>query len=161
MGNPLPNQHNSFQNDRKTQLHPQALDTWLLWVVSNYLKERRRCSYYPRHPYTTCEGLQGRIQGYRAGLPCVRLIEEGHREVQNRPSTRRRYLLWQCLRWQAAYKVRAAALAAGFPNTTAASTVNRFCSSGLKATQDIANQIASGNIDIGVAMGAEMMSVGG
>ena len=110
--NPLPNQHNSFQNDRKTQLHPQALDTWLLWVVSNvcctsrrrkhmltisqYLKERRRCSYYPRHPYTTCEGLQGRIQGYRAGLSCVRLIEEGHREVQNRPSTRRRYLLWQC-----------------------------------------------------------------
>merc|ERR1711977_393183 len=62
---------------------------------------------------------------------------------------------------KAAYKVRAAALAAGFPNTTAASTVNRFCSSGLKATQDIANQIASGNIDIGVAMGAEMMSVGG
>ncbi|TVY75759.1 3-ketoacyl-CoA thiolase A [Lachnellula suecica] len=62
---------------------------------------------------------------------------------------------------KAAYTVRAAALAAGFPNTTAASTVNRFCSSGLKATQDIANQIASGSIDIGVAMGAEMMSVGG
>ncbi|EKD20101.1 uncharacterized protein L3040_002222 [Drepanopeziza brunnea f. sp. 'multigermtubi'] len=61
----------------------------------------------------------------------------------------------------AAYKVRAAALAAGFPNTTAASTVNRFCSSGLKATQDIAAQIASGSIDIGLAMGAEMMSVGG
>lgn len=55
--------------------------------------------------------------------------------------------------------MRAAALAAGFPNTTAASTVNRFCSSGLKATQDIANQIASGSIDIGLAVGAEMMSV--
>jgi acetyl-CoA acetyltransferase len=62
---------------------------------------------------------------------------------------------------KAAYKLRAAALAAGFPNTTAASTVNRFCSSGLKATQDIANQIASGSIDIGLALGAEMMSVGG
>jgi acetyl-CoA acyltransferase 1 len=62
---------------------------------------------------------------------------------------------------KAAYKLRAAALAAGFPNTTAASTVNRFCSSGLKATQDIANQIAKGNIDIGVAVGAEMMSIGG
>ncbi|APA12776.1 hypothetical protein SS1G_08207 [Sclerotinia sclerotiorum 1980 UF-70] len=61
----------------------------------------------------------------------------------------------------AAYKVRAAVLAAGFPNTTAASIVNRFCSSGLKATQDIANQIAEGSIDIGIAMGAEMMSVGG
>ncbi|KAF7861670.1 uncharacterized protein EAF02_010624 [Botrytis sinoallii] len=61
----------------------------------------------------------------------------------------------------AAYKLRAAALAAGFPNTAAASIVNRFCSSGLKATQDIANQIAEGSIDIGIAMGAEMMSIGG
>ncbi|TVY24766.1 3-ketoacyl-CoA thiolase A, peroxisomal [Lachnellula hyalina] len=62
---------------------------------------------------------------------------------------------------KASYIVRAAALAAGFPNTTASSTVNRFCSSGLKATQDIANQISSGSIDIGVAIGAESMSVGG
>ncbi|TVY90495.1 3-ketoacyl-CoA thiolase, peroxisomal [Lachnellula willkommii] len=62
---------------------------------------------------------------------------------------------------KASYIVRAALLAAGFPNTTASSTVNRFCSSGLKATQDIANQIASGNIDIGVAIGAESMTVGG
>jgi len=57
--------------------------------------------------------------------------------------------------------VRAASLAAGFPNTTAASTVNRFCSSGLKATQDIANQISNGSIEIGLALGAEMMSVPG
>ncbi|KAL8657776.1 MAG: hypothetical protein Q9226_001592 [Calogaya cf. arnoldii] len=62
---------------------------------------------------------------------------------------------------KAAYKIRAAALAAGFPNTAAASSVNRFCSSGLKATQDIANQITLGNIECGVAIGAEMMSVGG
>ncbi|KAA8570797.1 hypothetical protein MFRU_011g01470 [Monilinia fructicola] len=61
----------------------------------------------------------------------------------------------------ASYKLRAAVLAAGYPNTVAASIVNRFCSSGLKATQDIANQIAEGSIDIGIAMGAEMMSVGG
>lgn len=62
---------------------------------------------------------------------------------------------------KAAYKLRAASLAAGFPNTSGASVVNRFCSSGLKATQDIANQIASGSIEIGVALGAETMSVGG
>lgn len=59
---------------------------------------------------------------------------------------------------KATYKLRAASLAAGFPNTTAASTVNRFCSSGLKATQDIANQISNGSIDIGIALGAELMS---
>ncbi|OTA32663.1 hypothetical protein BTJ68_07748 [Hortaea werneckii EXF-2000] len=62
---------------------------------------------------------------------------------------------------KAAYYVRAACLAAGFPNTTAASSVNRFCSSGLKATQDIANQILTGSIEVGVAVGAESMSTGG
>ncbi|KAL8703447.1 MAG: hypothetical protein Q9201_003385 [Fulgogasparrea decipioides] len=62
---------------------------------------------------------------------------------------------------KSAYLVRAASLAAGFPNTSAASSVNRFCSSGLKATQDIANQISLGNIECGIAIGAEMMSEGG
>lgn len=62
---------------------------------------------------------------------------------------------------KAAYIVRAASLAAGFPHTAGASSVNRFCSSGLKAVQDIANQIAEGSIDIGVAVGAESMTAGG
>jgi acetyl-CoA acyltransferase 1 len=52
-------------------------------------------------------------------------------------------------------------LAAGFPHTAAASSVNRFCSSGLKAVQDIANQIACGSIECGVAIGAESMTAGG
>jgi acetyl-CoA acyltransferase 1 len=62
---------------------------------------------------------------------------------------------------KAAYIVRAASLAAGIPNTSGASSCNRFCSSGLKATQDIANQIAEGSIDVGIAIGAESMSEGG
>ncbi|KAJ9297280.1 hypothetical protein DTO271G3_4573 [Paecilomyces variotii] len=62
---------------------------------------------------------------------------------------------------KAAYLVRAASLAAGIPHTSGASSVNRFCSSGLKAVQDIANQIRLGAIDIGIAMGAESMSAGG
>lgn len=62
---------------------------------------------------------------------------------------------------KAAYYCRAALLAAGFPNTTAGSSVNRFCSSGLKAVQDIANQIASGSIECGLAVGAESMTHGG
>ncbi|KAF1968494.1 thiolase [Bimuria novae-zelandiae CBS 107.79] len=60
-----------------------------------------------------------------------------------------------------AYYTRAAMLGAGFPNTTAGYSVNRFCSSGLKAVQDIANQIATGAIDIGLALGAEHMTAGG
>ncbi|KAK0284150.1 hypothetical protein LTR35_005864 [Friedmanniomyces endolithicus] len=59
---------------------------------------------------------------------------------------------------QAAQFGRAAALAAGYPNTTAACRVNRFCSSGLAATQNIANEIAAGSIDIGIAVGAESLS---
>ncbi|SPO01525.1 probable POT1 - acetyl-CoA C-acyltransferase, peroxisomal [Cephalotrichum gorgonifer] len=62
---------------------------------------------------------------------------------------------------KAAYKLRAAALAAGFPNTASAYSLNRFCSSGLKATSDIANSITQGSIDVGIAIGAENMTVGG
>ena len=57
-----------------------------------------------------------------------------------------------------AYIARSAVLAAGFPVTTAASISNRFCSSGLLAVQNIANQIISGSIDVGLAVGAESMS---
>jgi acetyl-CoA acyltransferase 1 len=62
---------------------------------------------------------------------------------------------------KAAYYNRAAMLGAGFPNTTAGSSVNRFCSSGLKAVQDIAAQIATGAIECGLAIGAESMTEGG
>ncbi|KAJ5081773.1 hypothetical protein NUU61_010037 [Penicillium alfredii] len=56
------------------------------------------------------------------------------------------------------YVARSAVLAAGFPVTAAASVANRFCSSGLLAIQQIANQIIAGSIDVGVAVGAESMS---
>lgn len=71
------------------------------------------------------------------------------------------HILVQVSDAKAAYKLRAASLAAGFPNTAGAASVNRFCSSGLKATADIANAISNGNIDVGIAIGAESMSVGG
>lgn len=45
---------------------------------------------------------------------------------------------------------RMAALWAGFPSSTAVNTLNRQCSSGLAAVNQIANQIALGQIDIGV-----------
>lgn len=60
---------------------------------------------------------------------------------------------------QMPYKVRAASLAAGFPNTTSAVSINRFCSSGLVAIQMIANQITTGSIEIGVGMGVEQMTL--
>jgi acetyl-CoA acyltransferase 1 len=56
------------------------------------------------------------------------------------------------------YLLRAASLAAGFPNTTSVGSCNRFCSSGLFAIHNIANEISCGSIDVGVACGIEMMS---
>ncbi|KAG1749831.1 Thiolase, N-terminal domain-containing protein [Suillus paluster] len=56
------------------------------------------------------------------------------------------------------YHARGAALAAGFPETVPVQVVNRFCSSGLMAATVISNQIRSGQIEIGLAVGAESMS---
>ncbi|KAL8705306.1 MAG: hypothetical protein Q9201_001552 [Fulgogasparrea decipioides] len=57
-----------------------------------------------------------------------------------------------------ATEFRAAALVAGFPETTALKSLNRQCSSGLQACVDIANAIRCGMIDIGVGAGVESMS---
>lgn len=57
-----------------------------------------------------------------------------------------------------ATEYRAAALVAGFPETTAVRTLNRQCSSGLQACVDIANAIRCGMVEIGVGAGVESMS---
>ncbi|KAJ5149593.1 Thiolase N-terminal domain-containing protein [Penicillium atrosanguineum] len=53
---------------------------------------------------------------------------------------------------------RAAALVAGFPESTAVKALNRQCSSGLQAIVDIANAVQSGMIDVGIGAGVESMS---
>jgi acetyl-CoA acyltransferase 1 len=58
----------------------------------------------------------------------------------------------------APYEARAAALAAGIPETTPVQVINRFCSSGLMAVTTIANQIRVGQIEIGLAVGVESMT---
>ncbi|KAK0203214.1 Thiolase, N-terminal domain-containing protein [Desarmillaria ectypa] len=55
---------------------------------------------------------------------------------------------------------RMAALHAGIPNTTSINTVNRQCSSGLSAVNQIANEIKTGQIDIGIGAGVESMTFG-
>lgn len=45
---------------------------------------------------------------------------------------------------------RMAGLYAGIPNTTSINTVNRQCSSGLSAVNQIAMEIKTGMIDIGI-----------
>ncbi|KAH8108835.1 thiolase [Phellopilus nigrolimitatus] len=55
---------------------------------------------------------------------------------------------------------RMAALYAGIPNTAAVNTVNRQCSSGLTSVNQIAMQIMTGQIDIGIGAGVESMTHG-
>jgi acetyl-CoA acyltransferase len=50
-------------------------------------------------------------------------------------------------------------LLAGLPNTVPGITINRFCSSGLQAVADAANQIRLGLADVMIAAGTESMSV--
>ncbi|KAH9082181.1 Thiolase, N-terminal domain-containing protein [Lactarius deliciosus] len=57
------------------------------------------------------------------------------------------------------YVSRAAALAAGIPDSVPISTVNRLCSSGLMAIRNIAHSIRAGEISLGVAVGVESMSL--
>lgn len=57
-----------------------------------------------------------------------------------------------------ATEMRAAALVAGFPETTAVRSLNRQCSSGLQACVDVINQIKTGMIEVGIGAGVESMS---
>lgn len=57
-----------------------------------------------------------------------------------------------------ATEFRAAALAAGFPESTSVKSLNRQCSSGLQACVDIANAIRGGMIEVGIGAGVESMS---
>ncbi len=54
---------------------------------------------------------------------------------------------------------RLAALLAGIPDTVPAMTINRFCSSGVQSIATVAQSIASGSIDVGVAGGTESMTM--
>ena len=54
---------------------------------------------------------------------------------------------------------RIAALLAGLPETTAAVTINRFCSSGLQAVAMAADRIALGAAELMIAGGTESMSM--
>jgi acetyl-CoA acetyltransferase family protein len=56
---------------------------------------------------------------------------------------------------------RWAALAAGFPDSVPAITVNRFCASSLSGAISIAHAIRSGELSVGLAAGVESMSRSG
>ena len=56
---------------------------------------------------------------------------------------------------------RWAALGAGFPDSVAGATINRFCASSLSATVNLAHAIKAGDLGVGIACGVESMSRSG
>src|SRR6201995_1942302 len=56
---------------------------------------------------------------------------------------------------------RWAALAAGFPDSVAGATINRFCGSSVSATINISHAIMAGDLNVGIACGVESMSRSG
>jgi acetyl-CoA acetyltransferase family protein len=78
----------------------------------------------------------GQIEDIHAG--CVNVAHEGMGDIA---------------RW--------GALAAGFPDSVPAITVNRYCASSLSATISVAHAIRAGELSVGVAGGVESMSRSG
>lgn len=74
------------------------------------------------------------------------------------PSVVEEIVFGNVLEPRANYISRGASLAAGFPASTGTSIASRWCSSGLLATQSVANQIKCGGIEVGLAVGVECMS---
>src|ERR1700759_956289 len=56
---------------------------------------------------------------------------------------------------------RWAALPAGFPDSAAGATINRFCGSSVSATINVAHAIKAGDLGVGIACGVESMSRSG
>src|SRR5574339_1204127 len=54
---------------------------------------------------------------------------------------------------------RMIALRAGLPDTVPAETINRYCASGVQSIAHVANAIQSNQIEIGIAGGAESMTM--
>ncbi|PNH44234.1 hypothetical protein VD0004_g3428 [Verticillium dahliae] len=112
-----------------------------------------------------------RIQGLAAQLPggadqaaLARLQAKDPKDVSTvkksgiDPKLVEEIVLGNVLHKDAPYTLRASGFAAGFPATTAVSHVSRWCSSGLLAVESVAQKVALGSIDIGIAVGAESMS---
>ncbi|WPH00765.1 3-ketoacyl-CoA thiolase [Acrodontium crateriforme] len=101
-------------------------------------------------------------KGALKDTPLEDIVTETLKALRNRsnidPALVEDVCLGNVLHPAASYVARSSVLAAGFPVTTAAYVVSRWCSSGLMSVQAIANQIQVGAIDCGIAIGAESMS---
>lgn len=107
-----------------------------------------------------CKASKGALKDTTLDSLTFKILEQVRQRSKLNPELVTDICLGNVRDGKAAYYVRAASLAAGFPNTSGAQSVARFCSSGLTAIQHVANEIQTGMIDVGIAVGAESLSEG-
>lgn len=105
-----------------------------------------------------CKARKGQLKDTPFDVLCFELFKAIIFEANIDPKFLQDVVVGNVANQNAAYIVRAAALAAGIPDTTPSLIVNRFCSSGLMAIRTVANQIHAGEIDCGLAAGIESMT---
>ncbi|EMG45206.1 3-ketoacyl-CoA thiolase B [Candida maltosa Xu316] len=105
------------------------------------------------------KGFKGGFSSVRSEFILTELLKEFIKKTGVDPSLIEDVAMGNVLNQAAgATEHRGACLAAGIPYTAGLIAVNRFCSSGLMAISDIANKIKTGEIECGLAGGAESMS---
>ena len=108
---------------------------------------------------------RGKKTGVLHGIRPVDLLADTLSEVVKRGNIESKYIedvVTGCVMpygEQGGNIARLAALKAGFPVTVPGVTLNRACGSSQQAVHFISQAIASGDMDIGIASGVEMMSV--
>jgi len=129
-----------------TELPGQSPDTPVYIVSSARTPIGKFAGALSNVPATTLGGVAIRAAMDRSGLPPEAPIDD--------------VLMGQVLQAGAGQApARQAALAAGLPETTSATTINRVCGSGLKAIMLAAAEIRAGDAEIVVAGGMESMNL--
>lgn len=105
-----------------------------------------------------CKAKKGGFKDARTDELMLEMFKHSISHSKVDPSTIGDICVGVVLSPNAMYQARAAALAAGIPDTVPIQAINRFCSSGLMAVTTISNQIRSGQIEIGLALGVESMT---
>ncbi|GMK55615.1 hypothetical protein CspeluHIS016_0206710 [Cutaneotrichosporon spelunceum] len=113
-------------------------------------------TYARRTPLTRAK--KGGLRDTSADGLLYKMLKGGIAESGVKPEQVQDIVAGTCHAPSPCYEVRAASLAAGFPESTPAEAVNRLCGSGLMALRHISDSIRAGDIDIGVAVGYESMS---
>ncbi|PWN48505.1 thiolase [Violaceomyces palustris] len=105
-----------------------------------------------------CKARKGGLKDTKFDLLCMQMFKSLLARSEIDPTLIQDVVVGNVHNDDSEYYIRAASLAAGIPNTSPTLLVNRFCSSGLMAIRTVANQIQAGEIDCGLAIGAESMT---